>query len=83
MNPAFEIIAKKYGMDLSLSCSGVSYYSHVTQMAYEMFQARQPEIDRLKQEVCDLSFAARAFQSVLDREKKPCTILRESHGSMV
>jgi len=69
MNTDFESLAKKYSMDLSMSCSGKTYFSHVTQMAYEMFQARQPEIDRLTQEVCDLSFAARAFQSVLDKQK--------------
>jgi len=69
MNLAFESLAKKYGMDLSMSCSGKNYFSHVTQMAFEMWQARQPEIDRLTQEVCDLSFAARAYAAVLDSQK--------------
>jgi len=69
MNADFESLAKKYGMNMALSLNGTTYHDHVTQMAYEMWQARQPEIDRLTQEVCDMTFAAKAFKSVLDKQK--------------
>lgn len=60
----FEILAKLYGLDLNKNEQ--NYLNPTTEMCYAFYDARQKEIDGLKQEVCDLSCAARMFQHVLD-----------------
>lgn len=65
--PTFEHLAKKYNLDLKRNDH--NYLCHKTQLAYDFWCARQFEIDHLMQEVCDLTFAAKALQSVLDKQK--------------
>lgn len=60
----FEIMAKLHGLDLNKNEH--NYLNPTTEMCHAFYDARQQEIDGLKQEVCDLSCAARMFQHVLD-----------------
>ena len=64
----FEILAKLHG--LSVNKNEYNYLDPKTIMAQTFWDAQQVKIDRLEQEVCDLSFAARAFQHVLDNPVK-------------
>lgn len=66
----FEILAKLHGLEINKNEH--NYLNPVTVIAHEFYDSRQKEIDDLKQEVCDLTCAARMFQHVLDNpvEKK-------------
>lgn len=64
----FEILAKLHG--LSVNKNGHNYIAPITIVAKEFWDAQQVKIDRLTQEVCDLTCAARMFQHVLDNPVK-------------
>ena len=73
----FEILAKLNGLDINKNEH--KYLNPKTELAWIFYDARQAEIDKLKQEVCDLSCAARMFQHVLDnpvqnKVAKFCTV---------
>ena len=60
----FEILAKLHG--LSINKNEHNYLDPQINLAKVFWDAQQAKIDKLNQEVCDLSFAARAFKHVLD-----------------
>ena len=75
----FEILAKLHR--LSVNKNEHNYLDSKTQLAHIFWDAQQSKIDRLEQEVCDLSFAARAFKHVLDNPvvKQDAVAYEEQH----
>jgi hypothetical protein len=60
----FEILAKLKG--LGTDKTNDEYHDLRTDCAKVFWDAQQVKIDKLTQEVCDLTCAARMFQHVLD-----------------
>lgn len=67
MNKTFEQLAEQFNLDLNHN--GLNYINPTTGMAHHFFTAHDTEIAKLKQEVCDLSFAARTYAHVLETQK--------------
>lgn len=62
----FEILAKLHGLDVSKNEH--NYLNPKTELARTFWDAQQVEIDKIKQELFDVTFEAKAFKYVLDNQ---------------
>jgi hypothetical protein len=71
MTPEFETLATLHG--LSLNKNQHNYLDPKTQLAYIFWNSsrnyKQDEIYQLKQELCDMTFAANAYKHLLENKK--------------